>query len=101
MGKGLGGVGKKEPEAGEAWSACDAGMQTPGKLRPQPQAQAVSCCASRPLRQLRPRRSCPVWCLEGTGGREVTALQFSRERGPAMSPWPFPDGVRGEDWAWE
>ena len=101
MGKGLGGVGKKEPEAGEAWSACDAGMQTPGKLRPQPQAQAVSCCASRPLRQLRPRRSCPVRCLEGTGGREVTALQFSRERGPAMSPWPCPDGVRGEDWAWE
>lgn len=97
MGKGLGGVGKRAPEAGEAWSARDAGMQTPGKLRPQPQAQPVSCCASRPLRQPRPYRSCPVRCLEETGGREVTALQFSRERGLARSPWPFPDGARGED----
>ena len=31
----------------------------------------------------------------------MTALLFSRDRGPARFRRSFPDGARGEDWAWE
>ena len=94
MGKGLGGVGRRP------WSAWEAGTETPGRLGLQPQAQPASCCAVRPLRQYAIAALYGIWWGRGWG-REVTALPFSRDRGPARFRRPFPDGARGEDWAWD
>lgn len=84
--------------AWEARSACDAVTWSAGSLGPSPGPEAASHCAARPGGS-----QSLVTSLFGAwkaGVRGVTPLPF-REGGPVRSAWPFPDGVRGEDRAWE